>query len=104
VRRALARHADALVALLAGPYDAAALDLLRTLAADEDVHIRRAISDALPDVIAVSPEVALELIDTYLLQDRDQFIHERTWGALRALMNAGSERAEELCAELIEIA
>ena len=41
---------------------------------------------------------------TYLLQDRDHFIHERTWAALRSLMNAGSDRAEELCAELIEIA
>lgn len=104
VRRALARRADAWVALLAGPYDEAVLGLLRTLAADEDVHIRRAISDVLPDVIAVSPEVALDLIDTYLLQDRDRFIHERTWAALRCLMNAGSDRAEDLCAELIEIA
>ncbi|MBN1639613.1 MAG: helix-turn-helix domain-containing protein [Anaerolineae bacterium] len=104
VRRALARHAGALVALLAGPYDEPALALLRTLASDEDVHVRRAISDVLPDVIALSPEVALDLIDAYLLQDRDHFIHERTWAALRSLMSAGSDRAEELCAELIEIA
>ena len=104
VRRALARHAGALVALLAGPYDESALQLLHTLAADEDVHIRRTISDVLPDVIAVSPEVAIDLIDRYLLQDRDHFIHERTWAALRSLMNAGSDRAESLCAELIEIA
>ncbi len=104
VRRALARHPTELIALLDGPYDEAALALLETLAADEDVHIRRAICDALPDVVDRSPEVALDLIEQYLLQDRDHFIHERTWTTLRCLMNVGSERAEELCARLIEIA
>jgi len=104
VRRALARHPSGLIALLDGPYDEAALALLETLTADEDVHIRRAICDALPDIVDRSPEVALDLIERYLLQDRDHFIHERTWTTLRCLMNAGSERAEELCARLIEIA
>jgi len=104
VRRALARHPSGLIALLDGPYDEAALALLETLTADEDVHIRRAICDALPDIVDRSPEVALDLIERYLLQDRDHFIHERTWTTLRCLMSAGSERAEELCARLIEIA
>jgi len=104
VRRALARHPAGLIALLDSPYDETALALLETLASDQDVHIRRAICDALPDVVDRSPEVALDLIEQYLLQDRDHFIHERTWTTLRCLMNAGSERAEELCARLIEIA
>jgi transcriptional regulator with XRE-family HTH domain len=104
VRRALARHPSGLIALLDGPYDEAALALLETLTADDDVHIRRAICDALPEIVDRSPEVALDLIERYLLQDRDHFIHERTWTTLRYLMNAGSERAEELCARLIEIA
>jgi transcriptional regulator with XRE-family HTH domain/3-methyladenine DNA glycosylase AlkC len=104
VRRALARHPTGLIVLLDSPYDEAVLALLETLAADEDVHIRRAICDALPDVVDRSPEVALDLIERYLLQDRDHFIHERTWTTLRCLMSAGSERAEELCARLIEIA
>lgn len=104
VRRALARHPTRLIALLDGPYDEMAMALLERLAADEDIHIRRAVCDALPDMMTRSPEFALHLIEEYLLQDRDQFIHERTWSALRCLMNAGSERAEELCARLIEIA
>ena len=104
VRRALARHPTGLIALLDSPYDDVALALLHTLTADRDVHIRRAICDLLPEVVARSPEVALDLIEKYLLQDRDPFIHERTWATLRGLMNAGSERAEELCARLIEIA
>lgn len=104
VRRAVARHLQGLIALLSGPHDDAALDLLRTLAADDDVHIRRAICDGLSDVIAQSAEIALDLIEGYLLQDRDRFVHERTWNALRQLMAAGSERAETLCAQLIEIA
>ena len=104
VRRALARHPAGLIALLDSPYDEAALALLEMLTADEDVHIRRAICDALPGVVDRAPEVALDLIERYLLQDRDHFIHERTWTTLRCLMNAGSERAEELCARLIEIA
>ena len=104
VRRSLARDPRGLVALLEGPYDEQALALLRALAADEDVHVRRALCDALPEVVAQSSEVALDLIEDYLLQDRDRFVHERTWMALRELMGAGSERAEELCAQLIEIA
>jgi hypothetical protein len=104
VRRALARDPRGLVALLDSAYDEQALTLLRALAGDEDVHIRRALCDVLPDVVALSGEVAIDLIEDYLLQDRDRFVHERTWTALRQLMSGGSERAEELCAQLIEIA
>jgi len=104
VRRAVARHPGGVIALLGGTYDKAALGLLRALAADPDVHIRRAICDALSEMAARAPEVALDLIEDHLLQDRDRFVHERTWTALRQLMAAGVERAEELCARLIEIA
>jgi len=104
VRRALLRNPGGLVELLQGAYDEQALALLRTLSADEDVHIRRAVCDVLPDIVARSAEIALDLIEEYLLQDRDRFVHERTWTALRRLMSIGSERAEELCARLIEIA
>ena len=104
VRRAVARQLTGLIGLLDSPYDDPALHLLRTLAADQDVHIRRAVCDALSDMVAQSPEVALDLIEEYLLHDRDRFVQERTWNALRQLMNAKAERAEELCARLIEIA
>ncbi len=103
VRRAIARHAYRLVDLLEGPFDQAALDLLYALVADEDVHIRRALCDALGVLAGRFPEVALDLIEKHLLQDQDRFVHERTWAALRTLMGQGSERAEELCAQLIEI-
>jgi transcriptional regulator with XRE-family HTH domain len=104
VRRALTRHLDSLIALLDSPYDESVLALLQAFAGDEDVHIRRAICDTLPDLATQMPDVALDLIEDALLQDRDHFIHERTWATLRHLMNDGSERAEELCAQLIEIA
>jgi len=104
VRRALARQTKGLIALLNGPYDQTALTLLRTMAADEDLHIRRAICDVLPDIAVQSPQIALDLIQEYLLQDRDRFVHERTWATLRSLMSAGLERAEDLCMRLIEIA
>jgi transcriptional regulator with XRE-family HTH domain len=110
VRRAVARHPQGLIGLLGGPGDAwathdeAALALLRTLAADRDVHIRRVLSDVLSELVSQSPEATLDLIEEYLLQDRDRFVQERTWNALRELMSAGSERAEELCARLIELA
>jgi transcriptional regulator with XRE-family HTH domain/ketosteroid isomerase-like protein len=104
VRRAVARHPDTLIGLLDGAYDEAALRLLRTLTGDRDVHVRRAIGDVLTDVVELAPGAALDLIEEYLLQDRDHFVQERTWNALRQLMSAGSERAEELCARLIEIA
>jgi len=110
VRRAVARHPDRLIALLDRrgalwePHHAEALDLLRGMAAEEDIHIRRALGDVLPEIVVQAPQVALDLIESYLLQDQDQFVQERTWMALRALMSDGSERAEELCARLIELA
>jgi transcriptional regulator with XRE-family HTH domain len=110
VRRAVARHPEKLIAWLDprgplwGAHHADALGVLRTMASDRDVHIRRALSDILPNVVLHAPKVALELIEYYLLQDRDRFVQERTWTALRELMRDGSERAEELCARLIELA
>ena len=110
VRRAVARHSQGLIQLLSGPkrawsaYEDTAMDLLRTLVADPDVHVRRAICDVLGDLVTWSPEAALDLIEEYLLQDRDRYVQERTWNALRRMMSIGSERAEELCARLIEIA
>jgi hypothetical protein len=104
VRRAVTRQLTGLIGLLDSAYSQAALDLLRTLAGDEDVHIRRAVCDALSEMVAHAPEVAIDLIETFLLHDRDHFIQERTWKALRQLMDARAERAEELCARMIEIA
>ena len=104
VRRAVTRALPGLIALLGGPYDELALRLLRALAADEDVHVRRALCDALPGMADRSRETALDLIEEHLLQDRDQFVRERTWNTLRRLMGQGVERAEDLCARLIELA
>jgi transcriptional regulator with XRE-family HTH domain/3-methyladenine DNA glycosylase AlkC len=104
VRRAVSSHARELVDLLDSAYDESALALIRMLIADQDVHIRRRVCDVLNTLVERHPDLALELIQTYLLQDRDRFVHERTWNALRTLMNQGSERAEELCAQMIEIA
>jgi transcriptional regulator with XRE-family HTH domain len=104
VRRAITHALPGLIALLGGPYDEAALRLLRAMAADEDVHIRRVLCDVLPQISDRSREVALDLIEAYLLQDRDQYVRERTWNALRRLMGQGVERAEDLCARLIELA
>jgi transcriptional regulator with XRE-family HTH domain len=104
VRRAVTRGLPGLIALLGGPYDEAALRLLRAMAADEDVHVRRALCDALPGMADRSRETALDLIEDHLLQDRDQFVRERTWNTLRRLMGQGVERAEDLCARLIELA
>ena len=104
VRRAITRHIGALIALLDGPYDESVLQLVHTMIADPDIHTRRAVCDALPGLVEEFPNTALDLVEEYLLQDKDRFIHERTWNALRTLMNRGSERAEELCVRLIEIA
>jgi transcriptional regulator with XRE-family HTH domain len=104
VRRAVTRALPELIALLGGPYDEPALRLLRAMADDEDVHVRRALCDALPQMADQARERALDLIEEHLLQDRDQFVRERTWNALRRLMGQGVERAEDLCARLIELA
>jgi len=109
VRRAVARHPKGLIAMLDvrggtwAPYHEDALALLRIFAADQDVHIRRALCDVLSNIAARVPQTALDLIESYLLPDRDRFVQERTWSVLRLLMSQGSERAEELCARLIEL-
>jgi len=104
VRRAVTRALPGLIGLLSSPYDEGALHLLHVLAGDEDVHIRRVLCDHLPEIARQSDKVTLDLIEEYWLQDRDPYVRERTWNALRGLMSQGSERAEDMCAQLIELA
>jgi hypothetical protein len=104
VRRAVTRALSGLIGLLGGPYDESALHLLHALAGDEDVHTRRALCDHLPEMARQSDVVTLDLIEEYWLRDRDPYVRERTWNALRGLMSEGSERAEDMCAQLIELA
>lgn len=104
VRRAVGRHARELAALLDGPFDESALNLLHALFTDPDIHIRRAACDALAGLAEQFPDMVIDLIEKFLLQDQDRFVHERTWNVLRYLMSQGIERAEELCAQMIEIA
>jgi transcriptional regulator with XRE-family HTH domain len=104
VRRAVTRALSGLIDLLGGPYDESVLHLLHTLAGDRDVHTRRALCDHLPEMAKQSDVVTLDLIEEYWLRDRDPYVRERTWNALRGLMSEGSERAEDMCAQLIELA
>jgi transcriptional regulator with XRE-family HTH domain len=104
VRRAVTRALSGLIGLLSGPYNESALHLLHTLGGDEDVHTRRALCDHLPEMARQSDVVTLDLIEEYWLRDRDPYVRERTWNALRELMSEGSPRAEDMCAQLIELA
>lgn len=85
VRRPLSRDLSQIIAILDGPCHAQAEEVIRELAQDEDVHIRRALSDVLPSLIQSHPRLTLDLIQSYLIHDPDRYVRERTRKALPRL-------------------
>ncbi|MBC7252330.1 MAG: helix-turn-helix domain-containing protein, partial [Anaerolineae bacterium] len=85
VRRPLSRDLPQIIAVLDGTHHTQAEEIIRALAQDEDVHIRRALSDALLTLAQSHPPLALDLIQSYLIHDPDRYVRERTWKTLPRL-------------------
>ena len=101
VRRPLSRDLVQIIAVLDGPYHAQAEEVIRELAQDEDVHIRRALSDILPGLIQSHPRLALDLIQSYLIYDPDHYVRERTGKILLRLATLYPDEVRESCLLLL---
>ena len=100
VRRPLSRDLPQIIAVLGGPQHAQAEAVIRELAQDEDVHIRRALSDVLPSLAQSHPTLALDLIQSYLIHDPDRYVRERTWKTLPRLAASHPDEVRESCLAL----
>jgi hypothetical protein len=97
VRRPLSRDLPQIIAALDGPQHNQAEAVIRELAQDEDVHIRRALSDVLPSLAQSHPTLALDLIQSYLIQDLDRYVRERTWKTLPRLAASYPDKVRQSC-------
>ncbi len=101
VRRPLSRDLPQIIAILDGPCRAQAEEVIRELAQDEDVHIRRALSDVLPSLSQSHPKLVLDLIQSYLIRDPDRYVRERTWKTLPRLAALHPDEVRESCLTLL---
>jgi len=101
VRRPLSRDLPQIIAALEGPQHDQAEEVIRELAQDEDVHIRRALSDVLPGLAQSHPKLALDLIQSYLIHDPDHYVRERTWKTLPRLATSHPDEVRESCLTLL---
>ena len=95
VRRPVAKALPEIVALLAeAPSDLRAKvgTLLQLLAQDPDLHVRRALGDALPRLARVDPELAVGVLDG-LIHDPDPYVRQRTGRALLRIADRYPEQA-----------
>lgn len=97
VRRPLSRDLPQIIAAFDEPQHAHAELVIRELAQDEDVHIRRALSDVLPGLAQSHPPLALDLIQSYLIQDLDRYVRERTWKTLPRLAASYPDKVRQSC-------
>ncbi len=95
VRRPVAKALPEITALLAdAPPDLQekAEHLFQMLARDPDLHVRRALGDALLRLVAITPPLALAVMDA-LIHDPDPYVRQRVGRALLKLADRYPEQA-----------
>jgi transcriptional regulator with XRE-family HTH domain len=75
-------------------------ELLQALADDPDIHVRRALGDALDRLVEVNAELGVTVLDT-LIQDQDPYVRQRAWRVLLRLTDLYPEQAAEYYAQLL---
>ena len=75
-------------------------ELLQALADDPDIHVRRALGDALDRLVEVNVELGVAVLDT-LIQDQDPYVRQRAWRVLLRLTDLYPEQAAEYYAQLL---
>jgi HEAT repeat protein len=66
--------------------------LLQRLADDPDIHVRRALSDALDRLALINPDQAVNVLEI-LIEDQDPYVRQRAWRVLLQLAELSPERA-----------
>jgi len=82
IRRPISKAAADIIRILPR-HPRPAVRILNTLAADPDVHVRRALSDVLEQLAQTSTETAMPILNTFM-QDEDEYVRQRAW---RTLLN-----------------
>jgi hypothetical protein len=75
-------------------------DLLAALARDPDIHVRRALGDALDRLAAINAELGVMVLDS-LIEDDDPYVRQRAWRTLLQLTELQPERATEFYQRLL---
>jgi hypothetical protein len=84
---------DILELLAAAPERQAQLGrLLQLLAQDPDIHVRRALGDALDRLAVLNGEAAVAVLDD-LIEDQDPYVRQRAWRSLLQLADLYPEQA-----------
>jgi len=74
--------------------------ILRGLAQDPDIHVRRALGDALVRLVNSDADLGVDAMDA-LVQDQDPYVQQRTWHALLQLIDLYPDKAQEYYLKLL---
>lgn len=74
--------------------------MLQALAEDPDIHVRRALGDALDRLASLSAELVVIVLDK-LIQDSDPYVRQRAWRTLLQLADLYPDRANYYYAQLL---
>jgi hypothetical protein len=74
--------------------------ILQALAQDPDIHVRRALGDALDRLAGLNAELGVAILDTSI-QDQDPYVRQRAWRALLQLADLYPDQANEYYARLL---
>jgi 3-methyladenine DNA glycosylase AlkC len=74
--------------------------ILQALAQDPDLHVRRALSDALDRLAGLNVDLVVTILDISI-QDQDPYIRQRAWRTLLQLADLYPDRANEYYARLL---
>ncbi len=74
--------------------------LLQLLGQDPDIHVRRALSDALDQLVVINIELGVAVLDT-LIEDEDPYIRQRAWRILLQLGDLYPEQSADFYTRLL---
>jgi hypothetical protein len=74
--------------------------LLLALAADPDIHVRRALGDGLDLLVEVDGELGVAVLDR-LIQDEDPYVRQRAWRAMLRLTELYPAQAADYYGRLL---
>jgi len=74
--------------------------ILQVLAQDPDIHVRRALGDALDRLAGLNADLVVAILDTSI-QDQDPYVRQRAWRTLLQLADLYPNQANEYYARLL---
>jgi hypothetical protein len=74
--------------------------MVRSLVQDPDIHVRRALGDALERLVSTSPELGLSIMEPMIF-DPDPYVRQRTWRAVFELDKFYPDQAHDYYIKLL---